>query len=149
MKVSRFCLLLFVCTFFYGCALIPAALVPAAIYHGTAKSTSAIISAPPPDFIITDKQADKIFEDSIILGKSWGYSVMEEDKEDGYLLQGKKTPDGGDIKLSVHISIFFTIGPAVQVYGKVTGGDEDKESSGVSGDVRKLRNRIEEIFSVK
>ena len=143
--MKRFYLSLFVCTFFYGCALVPAALVPAAFFHETDKATSVLIRTPA----LADQQVNKIFEDSVILGKSWGYTVIEEAKEDNYLLQEKKIQSGGSIKLSVHISTFFTIGPAVQVYGKVTGGDEDKVSSGVSADVEKLKNKIKEILSVK
>jgi hypothetical protein len=119
--------------------------VPAAFLTETNQSTSVLIPTGAP----TDQQTNKIFEDSIMLGKSRGYTIIEETKEDGYLLQEKKTQNGGYIKLTVHISNFFTIGPAVQVYGKVTGGDEDKVSSGVSADVEKLKNKINEILSVK
>jgi len=145
--MKRACMLLFVCAVFYGCAIVPAALVPAAVVYSTNNKVSRIIPAPAPDFFITDKQTDKIIDDSIKLGKYWGYVVMKEERGNGYLLLEKNTAGDGKSEISVHVSTFFTIGPSVQVFGEVVGGDRDLVSSGVLDNVDKIKRRIEEILS--
>ncbi len=137
--MKRACLLLLVFTFLYGCAL---GATPF-FFYGTGSAKSKIVQSPA--FHITEEQTNKILENSLMMGKSWGYDVREEEREEGYILLVKKIPESGSRRLSVHVSTFFKIGPAVQVFGKVTG-DETMVSSGVLDEMDKIIKMIEEVF---
>lgn len=114
-----------------------------AIALGTTKSE--MIKAPSSE--ITPEEFTQIWETSIMLGRSLGYVIKQEDKSRHYLMMEKEAPRHGYRRISVQLGNFSGFGLGVQVFGKNTRGDDDIVTSGVAKDVDQIAARIRAILN--